>query len=193
MAALDFPSDPVDAELYDAPNGVRYKWSEADGLWTVAPADAVEEPIDPPPETGGGGGVGAVSASGDAFSWIPNTNVDVVIQFPTAISGNAGGWLATTGVYTPPAGSYFIQCTCCVQAPTGGNGTWSLTPRKNGVRIPNTGAGSSGGPQFMVPITAGVYVEANGTDTFDFVAQTMAAGMYPQGHTFTAFPLWVAP
>ena len=44
-----------------------------------------------------------------------------------------------------------------------------------------------------VPITVGVYVEANGTDTFDFVAQTMAAGMYPQGHTFTAFPLWVAP
>ena len=47
MAALDFPSDPVDAELYDAPNGVRYKWSEADGLWMVAPADTVEEP---PPE-----------------------------------------------------------------------------------------------------------------------------------------------
>ena len=75
-----------------------------------------------------------------------------------------------------------------MQAPTGGNGTWLLSPRKNGARIP-VGAYGSGSAQFSVPITVGCYVDANGTDYFDFVGNILAAGMAVQGGGLTAFPL----
>jgi hypothetical protein len=167
---IDFPASPTVAQLFTAPNGVTYQW---DGTaW----------------QTSSVGGLGAVEAGGGTFT--PSTGADVVIVFPSVVSGNSGNWLNTsTGRYTPPAGRYFIQCTNGVQAPTGGNGTWTLAPRKNGVRIPNSGAVGSGAASFSIPITVGVYVDANGTDYFDFVANCSAAGMAAQGGQFTAFPL----
>lgn len=167
---IDFPASPTTGQLYIAPNGVTYQWNGT--LWL----------------TNSAGGTGQVQATGGNF--VPSTGVDVVIAFGTIASGNAGNWLSTvTGRYTPPAGRYFLQCTNGVQAPAGGNGTWTLAPRKNGVRIPSTGAQGSGSQQFSVPLTVGVYVDANGTDYFDFVANCAAAGMAAQGGQFTAFPL----
>ena len=51
------------------------------------------------------------------------------------------------------------------------------------------GANGSGSAQFAIPITVGCYVDANGTDYFDFVANNLAAGMAAPGGGFTAFPL----
>jgi hypothetical protein len=173
---LDFPATPVDGATYDAPNGVRYQWSAAQGLWLVVT-------VTPPPV----GGTGAVQAGSGNFS--PVLNTDVVIVFATALSGNDGGWLnLTNGRYTPPAGKFFIQSTFGMQAPTSGNGTWALKPRKNGVVIP-AGQYGSGAAQFSIPITVGLYVDANGTDYFDWVGNILAAGMAVQGGSFTAFPL----
>jgi microcystin-dependent protein len=167
---IDFPSSPTVGQLYTAPNGVIYQWNGT--LWL----------------TNSAGGAGAVQAAGGTFT--PATGADAVINFATIISGNSGNWLnPATGRYTPPAGRYFIQCTNGVQAPSGGNGTWALVPRKNGVRIPNEGANASGGPLFSIPITVGIYVDANGTDYFDWVANCASAGMAAQGGQFTAFPL----
>jgi hypothetical protein len=167
---IDFPSSPTVGQLYTAPNGVTYQWNGT--LWL----------------TNSAGGSGAVQAGGGTFA--PATGVDVVINFPTVMQGNTGNWLnLVNGRYTPPAGRYFLQVTHGVQAPTGGNGTWTLKPRKNGVVIPNEGASASGGPQFSIPITVGVYVDANGTDYFEWVANCASAGMANQGGGFTAFPL----
>ena len=167
---IDFPASPTNGQLYIAPNGVTYQWNGT--LWL----------------TNSAGGTGQVQATGGSF--VPATGNDVVLVFGTVVSGNAGNWLNTaSGRYTPPAGRYFLQCTNSVQAPAGGNGTWSMVPRKNGVRIPNTGAIASGSQQFSVPLTVGVYVDANGTDYFDFVANCAVAGMAAQGGQFTAFPL----
>ena len=167
---IDFPSSPTVGQLYTAPNGVTYQWNGT--LWL----------------TNSAGGSGAVQAGGGTFA--PATGVDVVLNFPTVMQGNTGNWLnLVNGRYTPPAGRYFLQVTHGVQAPTGGNGTWTLKPRKNGVVIPNEGASASGGPQFSIPITVGVYVDANGTDYFEWVANCASAGMANQGGGFTAFPL----
>ena len=167
---IDFPSSPTVGQLYTAPNGVTYQWNGT--LWL----------------TNSAGGSGAVQAASGNF--VPVTGTDVVIVFASIVSGNSGNWLNTVnGRYTPPPGRYFIQCTNGVQAPAGGNGTWALVPRKNGVRIPNEGANASGGPQFSIPITVGIYVDANGTDYFDWVANCASANMAAQGGQFTAFPL----
>jgi hypothetical protein len=167
---IDFPSSPAVGQPFVAPNGVTYQWDGT--VW----------------QTSSAGGTGQVQASSGNFT--PSTGADVVIVFASIISGNAGNWLNTVnGRYTPPPGRYFLQCTTGVQAPAGGNGTWTLKPRKNGVQIPNSGAVGSGSAQFSVPLTVGVYVDANGTDYFDWVANCASAGMANQGGQFTAFPL----
>jgi microcystin-dependent protein len=33
MAALNFPTAPIDGQLYQAPNGITYKWDAANGVW----------------------------------------------------------------------------------------------------------------------------------------------------------------
>ena len=173
---IDFPASPTDGQIFSATNGVVYKWSATYSSWLAQ---------NPAPPLGGTGAVQAVSGT-----FNPVLNTDALITFLTVASGNEGGWYSTaTGRYTPPAGRYFIQCTNGVQAPSGGNGTWSLIPRKNGVRIPNEGATASGAASFAVPITVGCYVDANGSDYFDWVANTNATGMTAQGGVFTAFPL----
>jgi hypothetical protein len=168
---IDFPASPTVGQLFVASNGVTYQWNGT--TWV----------------TNSAGGTGQVEAGGGTAT---NLNGINPINTFTLISGNAGGWLNLgSGVYTPPPGKYFIQCTFAFQAPTGGNGTWGLLPYKNGVAIPGTGANGSGSAQFAIPITCGVYVDANGTDTFQFMANVQAASglMAPQGGSFTAFPL----
>jgi hypothetical protein len=129
--------------------------------------------------------LGLVTAGNGSI--IIGTNQPVVCG--TIVSGNTGSWYNTTnGRYTPPAGRYFIQCTGILQAPSGGNGTWSLTPRKNGTPVSGVALSGSGSALFLVPITCGLYVDANGTDYFEFVANA-AAGMASNGGMFTAFPV----
>ena len=44
MAALDFPAAPADGQLFNAPNGVTYRWVAASGLWVAwgsGPTNAV--------------------------------------------------------------------------------------------------------------------------------------------------------
>jgi hypothetical protein len=173
---IDFPASPIDGQVFNAPNGVVYKYSVAYTSWLAQ---------NPTPPLGGSG---AVTATGGGYT--PAVGADVVIPFGTVLSGNEGLWWNTaTGRYTPPAGKYFLSCIEATQAPSGGNGTWTLKPRKNGVAIPGVGASSSGGALFSIPISCGVYVDANGTDYFDWVANVAVAGMNAQGGTFSAFPL----
>jgi hypothetical protein len=132
--------------------------------------------------------LGAVVAGGGNSS--NSVGVDNPITFPTVIYGNSGGWLnLTNGRYTPPAGRYSVQCTNGMQAPSGGNGTWTLVVRKNGVRVPLVGANGSGSASFSINLTMGIWVDANGTDYFEFCANPAALPMSPQGGMFTAFPI----
>jgi hypothetical protein len=132
--------------------------------------------------------VGHVTATGGLYA--QNLAVDTVIPFGTVVSGNTGAWWSTsTNRYTPPAGRYFIQATVGTQAPAGGNGTWTLKPRKNGTVIGGIAISASGAAGFAIPITVGLYVDANGTDFFDWVAAQGAAAMNAQGGLFTAYPV----
>ena len=134
--------------------------------------------------------LGAVTAGNG--SWSNSQGVNNPIVFGTIISGNTpGNWLnTTTGRYTPPAGRFWIQCAAGMQAPTsGGNGTWTLLASKNGVVIPGTGIQSSGVTGFSIGLTLGLYVDANGTDYFQFHANPAALPMNVQGATFSAFSI----
>jgi hypothetical protein len=149
---IDFPASPVVGQTFAAPNGVTYQWTGT--AWITAG------------QTVAGGG--DVQALGGSVS--NSVGVDNVIGNFTLYAGNSGNWFnLATGRFTPPAGRYFIQCTCGMQAPVGGNGTYVMVPRKNGVRISNAGVNASGSAQFSVPTTYGMEVDANGTDFFDFV------------------------
>lgn len=133
-------------------------------------------------EVGAAGG--QVTATSSGFT--PSTGADVVMVFGSVVAGNTGSWLNTSnGRYTPPAGKYFVQCQCGVQAPSGGNGTWSLGLRKNGTKL--FSISGSGSASFAVPITVGAYMDATGTDFFDFVGNCAVASMTPTGAIFTAY------
>lgn len=173
MAAIDFPAAPTNGQTFSAPNGVTYRWQATPGVWVA---------------------VGAVAAGADVMAgggtFTPSTGVPVPIVFPTFISGAGAAYLNTSnGRYTPPAGRYYLQCTNGVQAPVGGNGTWTLQLRKNGVAIPNAGGNASGSASFSIPITVDAIVDANGTDYFEFTANCLAAGMAAQGGQFVAYPI----
>ena len=58
---------------------------------------------------------------------------------------------------------------------------------KNGVVIPNCGVSGSGGQTLWIGLTCGVYVDANGTDYFEWVANQAIAGMNAQGGNMSAF------
>ena len=167
---IDFPASPTIGQMFVAPNGVTYQWTGT--LW----------------QTNSAGGTGDVTAwNGSAVQ--SNGTAQVITFAGATVVGNAGTPLnLATGRYTPPAGRYFIQCSMSTQAPSGGNGTWSLNVRKNGAILTgNTGSGSA---SFAIPITVGMDVDANGADYFDFVSVQQAAGMNSQGNAvFTAFPL----
>jgi hypothetical protein len=118
----------------------------------------------------------------------PNAVADNVVGTFTLQGGNTGSWFnVSTGRYTPPAGKYFIQCQGSVQAPAGGNGSTQMKMRKNGSVLTN-GPMGSGSASFFIPLTLGTYVDANGTDFFDFVVNCGAASMGPQAnYSITAF------
>jgi len=110
----------------------------------------------------------------------------------TLIAGNAGPVLnLVTGIYTPPAGRFWIQGSFGVQGPAAGNGTWTYLVMKNGVAIPGTALIMSVGTLFSSGLTLGLYVDATGTDTFNFAVTMGAAGvMSSQGNgSFSAFPI----
>ena len=172
---IDFPASPTDGQIFSATNGVVYKYSAAYSSWL---AQNAAPPL---------GGTGQVTASAASFA-MDNSIADR-IAFATVIAGNAGlWWNVSTSRYTPPAGSYFLSCNCSVQAPAAGNGTVSLYLRKNGAQVGN-GITGSGSPQFAVPLTLGEYVDANGTDYFEWWVLGQAANMTMLGGMFSAFPL----
>jgi hypothetical protein len=133
-------------------------------------------------------GNGLVTAINGTFSNSVGA-INVITNY-TLQSGNTGSWLnLVSGRYTPPAGKYFIQCSTSIQAPSGGNGTVTLGARKNAVGIGPTIIGS-GQALFAIPMTIGLYVDANGTDIFDFYMTPGTAGMNAQGNAaFTAFQI----
>ncbi len=173
MATIDFPASPVNGQVFNAPNGVSYIWNAASTVWVTRPLLA--------------GFVGDFVATGGAYA---QSLSQVVVPFGTVIQGNVGGyWNTSLGRYTPPQGRYFIGATVGTQAPVGGNGTWTLALRKNGVTVPGVGTSSSGSAQFSIPITIGAVVDANGTDYFEIGATQGAAGMNAQGGFVFAFPI----
>jgi hypothetical protein len=132
---------------------------------------------------------GLVTATGGTHTNFSGPNT---ITFGSITYGNVGGWLTlANGQYKPPAGKYWIQCSNGVQAPTGGNGTWTLIPYKNAAAIPGHGVSSSGSASFSIGLTYGLYVDANGTDVFTFVASigTGSGLMLAQGASFSAHPV----
>jgi hypothetical protein len=132
---------------------------------------------------------GLVTATGGTHS---NLNGPNTIVFSSITFGNVGGYFTlANGQYRPPAGKYWIQCSNGVQAPTGGNGTWTLLPYKNAAQIPNHGVSASGSASFSIGLTYGLYVDANGTDVFTFVASigTGSGLMNAQGGSFSAHPV----
>ena len=172
---IDFPASPTDGQIFSATNGVVYKYSAAYSSWLAQ---------NPAPPLGGTGQVTAASSSAQSGM---AASTDVQIAFGTVQAGNAGLWWNTsTNRYTPPAGSYFLQCNSNVFAPSGGNGSAALKLRKNGA-IVNTITGS-GSASFAIPISLGEYVDANGSDYFDWVINCNTVGQ-SLGAVFTAFPL----
>ena len=99
MAVIDFPASPTDGQIFSATNGVVYKYSAAYTSWLAQ---------NPAPPLGGTGQVTAASSSAQSGM---AASTDVQIAFGTVQAGNAGLWWNTsTNRYTPPAGSYFLQC-----------------------------------------------------------------------------------
>jgi hypothetical protein len=173
---IDFPASPTDGQIFSAPNGVAYKYSTTYSSWLAQAG---------PPVIGGTGEVTAYAST----LYTPVNATAVVLVFQTVIGGNAGSWLNTSnGRYTPPAGKYFIQCSYTTQAPPASNGTWTLQARKNGVNIPAYEYGS-GSASFSIGLTVGAYVDANGTDYFEFTGTAQVVGMVGQAGHFAAFPL----
>ena len=124
-----------------------------------------------------------------AAGYAMTNSVSDRIAFATLVVGNAGLWWSTsTNRYTPPAGKYFLIFTGNVQAPVGGNGTATIFLRKNGAQV-GGGVSGSGSASFTIPLTLGQYVDANGTDYFEWYSYAAVANMQFQGGTFSAFPL----
>lgn len=130
-----------------------------------------------------------VGVQAGGVTYTPIVSTDVVAVFPSVSEGNAGSWLNTAnGKWTPPAGRYYVGSTIGVQAPIGGNGTWTMKIRKNGSTVIN-GESGSGSAQFSIPITLFNFVTLNGTDYIEILANHGTAGMSIQGGSFTAFKL----
>lgn len=173
---IDFPASPTNGQVFSAPNGVVYKYSATYSSWLAQAAPPVI------------GGVGEVTAS--LASWtIPSAGTDVVVPFATVQSGNSGLWYNTTTFrYTPPAGKYFLCFTATFLAPGGGNGTAGICLRKNGVRVPTGLLQASGSAAFAIPMSYGEYVDANGSDYFDWIVNNTSGTGWQTGF-FSAFPL----
>jgi len=173
---IDFPASPTDGQVFSATNGVVYKYSTAQSAWLAQAG---------PPVIGGTGEV-VVSLA----SWlIPAAGSDVQVPFATVLNGNAGLWFNTTTFrYTPPAGKYYLSFTGYFLAPSSGNGSASVALRKNGARVPEAYIAGSASANFWIPITYGAYVDANGSDYFDWVVNNTTGTGWVNGF-FSAFPL----
>jgi len=168
---IDFPASPTTGQLFNASNGVTYRWNGT--VWLSEPSLGT-----------GYGPTGDVSAIGTGIALAANTWT--TLGNTTIISGNLGGWLSA-GRYTPPAGRYYLSGTFFGYS-TAGNMQIIVGFRKNGVRIGAEpvvmAASGSSWEQAFVDVT----VDANGSDWFDFQANVSLANT-AGGSFFTAFPV----
>src|SRR5882672_3477028 len=171
---IDFPASPTDGQVFSATNGVVYRWSATYTSWLAQTA---------PPVLGGTGEVTATRPSGS----VAVAGSDTVIPINTVTNGNAGLWFNTTNNrYTPPAGKYFITFSVTYQG--GPSAIAAIALRKNGTRVGQYVQGQISAAAGFAPLTLGEYVDANGTDFFDFV-ENVVSGVSSIGGVFSAFPL----
>jgi hypothetical protein len=146
-------------------------WVKTQGYQTAAQVDATR----------------AVNFTATGASYGNTPGVDNIVSFPTVTVGNSGNWWATSR-FTPPAGRYVISTAVGTQAPSTGNGTWTLKIKKNGSAV-DAGLPASGATLFSIPISLTVVVEANGIDYFEVTANPQTAGMNVQGGHLSAWPV----
>jgi hypothetical protein len=172
---INFPAAPVAGQIFFASNGAVYQYNSTYTSWLQIASTVLQD------------GTFQASASGSQFA--PSVISTWETANPTVTLGNVGGWYnATTGVYTPPAGRYYLygQITYfSSSAAMFGELRW----RKNGVVIPNSTVSSfSPGANQNTPTNCAVIVDANGTDTFELQVQSSVLMSFCVG-TMGAFPL----
>ena len=152
MAVLDFPSAPVNGQLFTGTNNVVYQWQAVPGIWIAV------------------GNVGAQAdfCATNPASITPSTSgASVGGALTTVISGNSGGWFnPTTGRFTPPPGRYSISATAKFQTASAAALGYAYV-YKNGVRVGVEGGMTTGGATFSGFGSSQVVVDASGTDYFE--------------------------
>lgn len=173
--AIDFPAAPVAGQIFYGSNGVIYQYSSTYTAWVMIGSTVLQD--------------GTFCAAGSGSVWAPNVISTWETANPPVTLGNVGGWYnAATGVFTPPAGRYYLFGQFhyfSSSAAMYGELRW----RKNGVVIPNSTM-STFSPSANANEMVGnaVIVDANGTDTFDLQVQGSVLMSGAVG-TMGAFPL----
>jgi len=173
---IDFPASPVAGQLFFAGNGIVYQYSSTYTSWVAISASAPQD-----------GSFTAVSSAGAQFA--PSVINTWETANPLTIqSGNAGGWYnSATGVFTPPAGRYFLWGLCSFNS-SASNMLGQMRWRKNGAIIGNQADMNTAGANLYATVTDHVIVDANGTDTFDCQIQSNVLMSNASG-SIGAFPI----
>jgi len=171
---VDFPNAPSDGAIFEAPNGVRYIWDAARGLWMLS-------------------GIGSLPAQGDFFARNSTqaglaANTWYRMGFDQVISGNVdNAYDPATSKWQPPPGRYHVFATV---------GGWAGTAtmlhaqlRKNDsivIQATQVPAGSNwpGDPSVVANI------DADGSDVFDIWTYANNGSVIdPHTAWFGAFPI----
>jgi len=173
------PSNPVAGQLwFNSALGQLFVWYTDPNSSQWVPAN---------PSTAATAG----TTPGDFFATATITSWTATLTTPTTLvvqSGNSGGWFVpATGRYTPPAGRYVLYGGF-----EGGNtGAATLNvivPRKNGTQIISSHAAVSTA-NYLGAATFTITVDANGTDWFDWQANSTSNVNMGGYIWFGAFPI----
>ena len=152
---IDFPASPAAGQLFFAGNGIVYQYSSTYTSWIAISSSAPQD-----------GSFTAISSAGAQFA--PSATATWETANPATVQvGNAGGWYnSTTGVFTPPAGRYFLWGLCSFNS-TSSSVLGQMRWLKNGAIIGNQGDQNTAGTNLYGTVTDHAIVNANGTDTFE--------------------------
>lgn len=166
---IDFPASPVAGQIFFGTNGVAYQYSSTYTSWIPISASAPSD--------------AAFHATSSAGSQIAPSVINTweTINPTTILSGNVGGYYnSATGVFTPPAGRYFVYGEMSFNSSASAM-IGQMRIRKNGATIyaqddDHTAAANSFTGSHVYAI-----IDCNGTDTIEVQAQCSVLMSNAQG------------